>query len=732
MAEPSDIISVSDLAGYPLHLHWMSGEEMLGGHLAGLFEYRIEVASSVEDIAARDVLGKKLTVKLVLPEGGSRYFNGHVSNWGYRGMRDDRAIYRATVHPWLWFLNFTADCRAFNGKSAVEIVKRVFAKYGEADFEDTLSSDYPPYDFVVQYRETDFNLVCRLLQQEGAYFFFRHEAERHKLVLADGPGAYKKAPGYEEIPYVPPTTAGKQMRKHFDRWKSSQEIQPRSYGLGDFDFQKVRVDLRAMRSADPKQERFSIGEIFDYPGRYLDQGRGETLAALRLAELSEESQTIEVEGNPWGLGVGNIFTLPNPPRSEKPIDFLVTSAHYELRVPEERSGGTTGGEPPYSAKYTLLPTTEQFRPRRITPKPAILGPQTAVVVGMKKTAESDPEEIVTDPYGRVRVRFHWERIGTKWPDIRGDHDLTEEENTCWVRVAQMWAGNRWGAIHLPRVGQEVVVEFLEGNPDRPLITGSVYNADNMPPYELPAKKTQSGIKSRSTKGGNASNFNEIRFEDEKGREELHMRAEKDMSTLVKHDQSLTVGADRSMTVEGNRSATVKKDDAVTIEGEHHLTVTKAVTEIFKDDHTLKVTGQQNLDVEKDKNEHVKLAYTLTTDKAFHLNQEATHLTFEGTNVTLDSAGVVTVKRGEAKVSIDRADKVTVSSPSGVSLECGESKIELLPSGIAIAAKAVTASSGTSRLVLESSGAEMKSEAVNIEAEGVCSVMGKNILKLNTP
>jgi hypothetical protein len=187
-----------------------------------------------------------------------------------------------------------------------------------------------------------------------------------------------------------------------------------------------------------------------------------------------------------------------------------------------------------------------------------------------------------------------------------------------------------------------------------------------------------------------------------------------------------------MTVEGNRSATVKKDDAVTIEGEHHLTVTKAVTEIFKDDHTLKVTGQQNLDVEKDKNEHVKLAYTLTTDKAFHLNQEATHLTFEGTNVTLDSAGVVTVKRGEAKVSIDRADKVTVSSPSGVSLECGESKIELLPSGIAIAAKAVTASSGTSRLVLESSGAEMKSEAVNIEAEGVCSVMGKNILKLNTP
>jgi type VI secretion system secreted protein VgrG len=247
----------------------------------------------------------------------------------------------------------------------------------------------------------------------------------------------------------------------------------------------------------------------------------------------------------------------------------------------------------------------------------------------------------------------------------------------------MWASGRFGAMNIPRIGDEVVIEFLDGDPDRPLITGRLYNGDNMPPYELPARKTQSGIKSRSTKGGNASNFNEIRFEDEKGCEELHMQAEKDMSTLVKHDQSLTVGADRSMIVEGNRSATIKKDDAVTIEGEHHLTVTKAVTETFKDDHTLKVTGQQDLDVEKDKNEHVKLAYTLTTDKAFHLNQEATHLTFEGTNVTLDSAGVVTVKRGGATVSIDKADKVTVSSPSGVSLECGESKIELLPSGIAI-------------------------------------------------
>jgi type VI secretion system secreted protein VgrG len=717
-------ISVSDLAGFPLALHWMTGDEMLGGHLGGLFEHRMELASLVPDINARDVLGKKLTVKLPLPEGGLRYFNGHVSHWSYRGMRDDRAIYHATIHPWLWFLNFTSDCRIFNNKSAIEIVKGIFAKYREADFEDVLASDYPTEEYVVQYRETDYNLVCRLLQQEGAYFFFKHETDRHTLVLADGAAAHKKVLGYEEIPYVPPTTSGKQMRAHFDRWSSSREIQSRSYSLADHDFQKSRVDLLARRDSDPKQEQFSIGEIFDYPGRYLDLGRGEMLATVRLAELREESQAIEVEGNPWGLGVGNFFTLPNPPRSERPIDFLVTSAHYELRAPEERSGGIDSGEPPYRARYSLLQTSEQFRPRRIAPKPAILGPQTAIVVGHKKTAEPEPEEIVTDPYGRVRVRFHWERIGTRRPDVRGDYDLADEDNTCWVRVAQMWAGSRWGAIHIPRVGQEVVVEFLDGDPDRPLVTGSVYNSDNMPPYELPAKKTQSGIKSRSTKGGNASNFNEIRFEDKKGEEELHLQAERDMTALVKNDQTVSI--------EGKRVLTVTKDDTVAVGGSHDMTVTKVVTETFNDTHTLTVKGNQDIVLAQNKSERVKLAYDLTTDKRFCLNQGETSLTFEGTNVMLDSAGVVTVKRGSATVSIDKADKIKVSSPSGVCLECGGSKIELLPTGIAIAAESVTASGGASKLALESSGAAVKSEVVNIEAEDVCSVMGRNILKLNTP
>ena len=394
-----EIITVSDLAGYPLNLRWMSGDEMLGGNLAGMFEYRMELESPVDGIEAKDVIGKKLTINLQLPnDAGLRYFNGHVTSWSYRGKRHDNAIYRATIHPWLWFLNFTTDCRIFNKKSAIDIVKLIFRKYNSSLFAESLLSSYPTHEFLVQYRESDLNLVCRLLQEEGAYFFFRHEAERHTLVLADGISAHEESSSCAIVPYIPPTTNARELRSHFESWKAAQDIQVQSYQVHDYDYEKARVDLLAVRNADPEQERVAIGEIFDYPARYCEQSRGETIATLRLEELHEASQSIEAAGNPWGLGAGHIVTVPNPPESDKPIKYLVTSAHYELRMAEERSGGAGGDEPPYAATYSLLPTTEQFRPRRVNTKPVIVGPQTAVVVGEKKNADPELEEIVTDAY----------------------------------------------------------------------------------------------------------------------------------------------------------------------------------------------------------------------------------------------------------------------------------------------------------------------------------------------
>ena len=319
------------------------------------------------------------------------------------------------------------------------------------------------------------------------------------------------------------------------------------------------------------------------------------------------------------------------------------------------------------------------------------GPQTALVVGPAG------EEIWTDKLGRVRVQFDWDRVGRR-----------DEKSTCWVRVGQMWGGAHWGAVHIPRIGQEVLVRFLDGDPDRPIIAGALYNADNPPPYDLPAHATQSGIKSRSSKGGTAGNFNEIRFEDKKGAEELHLQAERDMSTLVKHCQRLRVGVNRGVVVgndetnlvKGNRELTVKPDDerikvkdSVVIQGAHDKTVIGPVLQIFADAHMRKVDGEQELVEEKNKNEHVKQAFTLTTDKKFQLNQGDTSMTFRSKNVTLDSAGEIVVTAGGATLSMDKAGLTTFESPAGITLTCGASSMSVLPGGVAIAAPAVTAAAG---------------------------------------
>ncbi len=276
----------------------------------------------------------------------------------------------------------------------------------------------------------------------------------------------------------------------------------------------------------------------------------------------------------------------------------------------------------------MLDSHTQFRPARVTRKPHMPGRQTALVVGPAN------EEIWTDKHGRVMVQFDWDRLGER-----------NEKSSCWIRVAQAWSGGRFGAQYLPRVGQEVIVAFLDGDPDRPIITGSLFNKDNMPPYDLPANQTQSDIKSRSSKGGTASNFNELRFEDKKGQEELHFQAEKDMSTLVKHDQTLHVGVNRGIVVgndetnlvKNERQLSVDANDSVVIGGTHDKTVTGAVTQLYGSDHSRKVDGEQAFFEEKNKDEHVRLAHKLTTDKKLQLNQGATSMTFKGTNVTVEEA-----------------------------------------------------------------------------------------------
>jgi type VI secretion system secreted protein VgrG len=700
--------------------------------LARPFAYELELVSSDAQLDLSEMLGKPMTVQLEIGLLKYRYWNGIVTDVGFTGSHGRHALYRAVLEPKLALLERTSNARIFQGQTVPAIVKAVCAAHGFG-VKEALSNEYAPRDFVVQYGETDFNFVSRLLEHEGIYYFFQHDAEQHELVLADSYSAHAAMPGYEQLPYYPPDVNREREIESFDRWELRQRLIPAAFASKDYDFERPL--------ARPESTFLSEGnhalkgaEIFEYGGAYLytkqqeedyksknHETQRDVYTRICNEEMHASFEQIRASSNARGLSVGSLFTLTEFPRAEQNREYLIVATNLVLHAHELESGHTPAVEP-FRCDVRVLDSKRPFRPPRVTAKPVIRGPQTARVVGPQQ------DEIWTDQFGRVKVLFHWDRFG------EGD-----ENSSCWVRVAQIWAGGNWGGIHIPRIGQEVIVEFLEGDPDRPIITGRVYNQDNMPPYELPTNQTQSGIKSRSTKGGAATNFNEIRFEDLKGKEELFIHAERNQTTKVKQAQSISVGAsrsksvggDESINVNGSRTTHVVKKDTVNLDDTHDLTVKLKVTETFQNDHVLSVTGKQKITVDKDKTEHVVQAYELTTDKKFNLTQGATNLTFEGNAVTLDAAGPVTIKRGPATVSIDAGGKISISTPVGISLECGPSSMSLSPSGIELSAAKVAVSAQTSTLELSPASAKLSGAITTVEAQTVCNVKGMAMLNLNS-
>ena len=720
-----------------LLLETLSGTEELGSP----YVFELGLLSEEPNIDPDDVLGKPLAVGIKLGSGEERFFHGFVTSFAKMGTTRLHTRYAARLNPLLSEFSYTSDCRVFNdaGQDAVSIATAVLAEDGLFDVESGSIKDhvYREREYCVQYQESDLNFVQRLLEDEGIYYFFQHEETKHIMVLADSITGHQTAEGYESVLYTPKERQVAGAEEHLWGMKVRKTLYPgRHTVLSGYDPTELRP--RQPQFGEEASSEPAPGaqfEHYDYPGGLFDPAEAGSEATVRVQAERVECTLIEVEGNTMGLGVGDLVTLrPSGGGGEEVFPFwdaedfgnqyLIVGATYSLSIDQYESGTVARADEPFKAIYLLLDTHTPFRPRRTAKKTCMSGPQTALVVG------PTGEEIWTDSLGRVMVQFDWDRLGKR-----------NEKSSCWVRVAQVWAGAKWGAIHIPRIGQEVIVDFLDGDPDRPIITGRLYNADNMPPYELPANQTQSGIKSRSSKGGTANNFNEIRFEDKKGQEHLHTQAEKDMSTLVKHCQTLEVGVDRSIVVgndentlvKNNRQTTVNVNDSVVIGGDHDKTVTGGVTQIYGSDHMRKVDGEQELVAEKNKTEHVKLAYTLTTDERFQLNQDATSLTFEGTNVTLDAAGVITIMAGGAVISVDKVGMGTITSPTGINLLCGGSGLSLLPGGIAVAAAAITAAAagGASKMEMGDKKVEMKSKTVNIEAETTCSIKGKSVLKLNT-
>ena len=547
-----------------LLLNEMGGGEELGR----LFNYELQLTSLDANIDLNQLLGKPMSVGLQLADGGERHFHGIVARCSQNIDKGQFASYQVTLRPWLWLLSRTSDCRIFQNLSIPQIIKQVFRDLGFSDFEDALSRPYREWEYCVQYRETSFDFVSRLMEQEGIYYFFRHEQDRHVLVLADAYGAHATVPGYTSVPYYPKDEQQRE-RDHMHNWHLVQQVQPGSLELNDYDFQRPSASID-VRSAMPRPHTAGDYPLYDYPGTYVKSEDGEHYARTRIEALQTLHEQVEFSGNARGLGSGHLFSLTGFSRRDQNREYLILGARYYITQERLESGGGAASAQ-FDSSLTCIDAQQSFRPLANTHRPIVKGPQTALVVGPKG------EEIWTDQYGRVKVHFYWDR-----------HDQSNENSSCWIRVSQSWAGKNWGSMQIPRIGQEVIVSFLEGDPDRPIITGRVYNAEQTVPYDLPENATQSGMKSRSSKGGSPANFNEIRMEDKKGLEQLYIHAERNQDIVVEVDESHSVGHDRNKSIGHNETVTIGNNRLRIVKQEDVLSVGQKKTDSISQSYVIEV------------------------------------------------------------------------------------------------------------------------------------------------
>lgn len=625
--------------------------------LSQMSRFQVVVLARRGDIKADELLGKSVSVVLTTPHDGQREFNGLATGLFQVGEQGRYHRYSIVVRPWIWLLTRTSDCKIFQEKTTEEIIRAVFADHPYADFAFELTGKYVPWAYCVQYRETDFNFVARLMEQEGMHFFFRHQGGKHKLVITDGAQAHASPANYEMVPYLDPEQAGARQEEGIRHWSHGCEIQPTRYAMRDFNFEKPRANLQADATpARPLTHDFqSKLDVFDYPGEYRERNEGQQYARIRIEELRHQFDLFDGESNAAGLVSGVVFKLDRHPRPDQNQKYLVISADY--RVEESQYEADTAGGELFNLHFRAIPAAQTFQPPRNTPKPAVQGPQTAIVVGKAG------DEIYTDKYGRVKVQFHWDRYGKN-----------DENSSCWIRVSHHWAGQNWGMIAIPRVGQEVIVEFLEGDPDRPIITGRVYNADQMPPYDLPANMTQTGIKSRSSKGGGVANYNEIRFEDKKGSEQVLIHAEKDMSTTVENDDTHTVGHDRKKTVDNDETTEVKHNRTETVGNDETITVNNNRSETVQGNETISITGNRTESVSGNET----IAISGNRDESVSGNESIAVTGSREESVRGSETVSVT---GTLDHSITSA--ATYSSTTSITLQVGGSTVEIKPSQITL-------------------------------------------------
>ena len=626
-----------------LLLQGFSGQEAI----SSLFQFNLDLlAENRQNVTFDALLGQKVAIQVMLPDNQKRYFHGIVSSFSQGGRDHLFTRYRAEMVPQFWLLTHKVQSRIFQNMTVPDILKKVLDGL-EIVWE--IQGTFQPRDYCTQYRESDFQFASRLMEEEGIYYFFKHSESSHKMVIANTPQSHPDLPGTAKIIYEE-ARGGTRDEERIYQWEKQQELRSGKYTLWDHCFELPKKHLEAEKTiletvqAGKVAHKLKVGgndqlEIYDYPGAYaqrfdgVDPGGGDRsgdvnkifedstrTVGIRMQQEALLSMLISGASNCRHFVSGYKFNLTRHFNADG--QYVITSCSHAAKHGFDTATGMDSSDSHYSNVFTCIPLALPFRPLRTAPRPFVRGSQTAVVVG------PSGEDIFTDKYSRVKVQFHWDRQGKNNAD-----------SSCWVRVGTPWAGNQWGIIHIPRIGQEVIVDFLEGDPDQPIVVGSVYNAEQMPPYKLPDNKTQSGIKSRSSLKGGSDDFNELRLEDKKGSEEIYFHAQKDFNRVVENDDSLKVGHDQTIEIKNNRTEVVK-------EGNEKVTVEQGNRDvkISMGNETLKISmgnQQTNIDLGKSETEAMQSIELKVGQSSVKLDQMG--VTIKGMMISIEGQIQVQMK-----------------------------------------------------------------------------------------
>ncbi|OSQ51929.1 type VI secretion system Vgr family protein [Marivita geojedonensis] len=587
-----------------------------------------------EKLALKEIVGKTMHLLAESEDKSSqRWFRGTCVSAEFVSTLDVGAQFKAEIRPWLWFLTRRTDLRIYQNLTVVEIIQSVLEEYGfSGDLQNKLSHTYEAREYCVQYRETDFDFLHRLMEEEGIYYYFDHEPDTEKMVLMDDYGKHVAVPEPSSLEFreYAMRSTHETVQPYVFEWSDLEKVRSGKVVLDDYNFETSTAVLKSESVKTDRDHIKEANERYDYPGHFRSGDLGEHRARVRMEAEAVAHLTISGVSDAVNLAVGRTFSVSKLPLANDAkevmlaecvhtfvqIEAFVADIFKGIKEPETLIDLPIKTDEPHMVSFRVVEADKQYRAPLVTPWPKVGGIHTAIVTG------PSGEEIHTDEYGRIKVQFHWDRDGNK-----------DDKTTCWVRTMMPWTGKNWGAIAIPRIGQEVVIDFEEGDPDRPMCIGMLYNDRTMPPYALPDNKTQSGVKTNSSKGGGG--FNELMFEDKKGEELVRFQAEKDYEQIVKNNATITVGLEKQDP--GDLTQTVHNDVTETInEGTYTETVKKGdhITNINRGDHN------------------------------------------------------TTLKMGNMDVSV-KSGKITVSAAQSIEFKCGGSTIKMDPMSITMTSPTIT-------------------------------------------